>query len=716
MSIKQYINWGTIAKGGLQVALYLLLGLALALFISRPVHAAGLDCPPPYYPYCHNEQYNYPYDNGNEETENGDNGNSYPDNGSNGYNGNGDNGNGYPDNGDYGYNGDNGYNDLPPVYDPTGWLVVTSLADNTGQRLAGTVFEIRRALGDELVTTVSTDLFGEVGVLLPVGNYFLRAVAVQYGFILDGARHNFSIHDSDITFVSVRHLPLPPNEPDPPPLPPDEPPAQGRLLVTSRAHGTGELLQGVVFEVRRAMDDMFVAQLVTNQFGEASVHLPVGDYFIRTVAVPTGFILDTNRISARIQADRLTEINVTHRPIAQEPEPTPAPTEPPPAADGRLLIINRAQAERGQGTGQVLSGTIFEVRSTMDDRLITQLQTNQFGEVTFNLPAGDYFIRQISPAAGFVLDSSRTNIRIVSGELLTVTVLSTSYVVEVEEEEPETPQYGRLLVTLMSGATGERIIGGTITIHDVMTDELVITLTSDFFGETSIFLPAGRYFMRQASMPYGYLTNLDRIPFTVNAGDITDMALAIRAVPAPPTPAPTPTPPAQPAAPVQPVPLPTIETIPDSDTGTQSRIEIVTRAAGSGNPLSGGIFAVYRFYDNRRIAELTTGADGRAYLMVEQGMHFVRELRPTFGFLLEPERIFLEVGEGEIVIMELTKLRDYDIAYLPMDVEGGGIIYIPQTGQRWPTGFFVGGGILLLISFIAAGFLTVFLIHVRGRD
>ena len=108
MSIRQYINWGTIVKGSLQVALYLLLGLVLALFISRPVHAAGLDCPPPY-GYCYNGQYEYPYDNGNEETENDDNYNGYPDNGSNGYNG---------DNG-YNGNGDNGYNYLPPpVYDP----------------------------------------------------------------------------------------------------------------------------------------------------------------------------------------------------------------------------------------------------------------------------------------------------------------------------------------------------------------------------------------------------------------------------------------------------------------------------------------------------------------------------------------------------------------------------------------------------------------------
>jgi len=95
----------------------------------------------------------------------------------------------------------------------------------------------------------------------------------------------------------------------------------------------------------------------------------------------------------------------------------------------------------------------------------------------------------------------------------------------------------------MSSATGGRLTNGTITIHDVMTDALVVTLSSDFFGEASVFLPAGRYFMRQSSMPQGYLTNLDRIPFTINAGDITDMAIAVRAEPTPPTPAPTPTPP-----------------------------------------------------------------------------------------------------------------------------------------------------------------------------
>ena len=355
LNIKKNIKMGSALKGGLQIALYLLLGLALAFFISRPVQAAELDCPPPYEYYpCYT---NGEHENGNEDTENG-----------------------YPDNGNDDDSNDTNI-DIPPDPEPTGWLLATSIANSTGQRLAGTVFEIRHALGDELVATVTTDLFGEVNVLLPAGDYFLRAVVVPQGYILDGARHSFTIYDSQLTLLTIWQFLIPQDEPEPPPQ--DESPAFGRLLVTSRVHSTGELLQGVIFEVHNAMDDTFVAQLVTNQFGEASTPLPIGDYFLRVVAVPTGFILDTSRISARIQADRITEINVTHRPIEPETQPpTPStepptePAEPPQATDGRLLITNRVQAERGQATGAVLNGAIFEVRSTMDDRLITQLQTN----------------------------------------------------------------------------------------------------------------------------------------------------------------------------------------------------------------------------------------------------------------------------------------------------------------------------------------------------
>lgn len=512
----------------------------------------------------------------------------------------------------------------------------------------------------------------------------------------------FVMPDTDITItahweVANNYIPAPTPAPNPEPTPAP----MGRLIITSRAQGTGDLLRGVFFEVRRIMDDELVAQIVTNHFGEAAVNLPAGNYFLREVYAPSGFTPNASRVSVRITADRLTEINVVHRPIPPQAETATANN-----THGRLLITNRER-----GTNTALSNAFFEIRGIMDDRLVAQMQTNPYGEAAVNLLPGDYYIRQISPAAGFVLDSTRTNIRITAGELLSITFFNVAETVpEVEADvDVVAPVNGRLLVTLMSGATGNRLSNGTITVHDIMTDALVITLKSDFFGEASVFLPPGRYFMRQSTMPQGYITNLDRIPVTINAGDITDMSLAVRAEPTP-TPAPIPTPPPATVAPSPPLPV-EIEAIPD----TQSKIKISTRAAGSGNPLSGGVFSVHRAYDNRRVAELTTAVDGLAYMEVEPGLYFIRELRPTFGFLIETQRIFLEVGENETVKMELTKERDMNIAELPMDEEGGGIIYIPQTGQILSF-HYTSGLILMGISLLCAFLLGAVLVKSWGRD
>ena len=763
-----------IMRSCLHIAIYILLGLALAFFINSTVNAAEHDDPPPYCIECADISMDEcfcpdppPYD--------GDSLSSPPS-----------------------FNGEYPYYGQTTQDNPTGWLLLTSIAfDSTGQRLAGAFFEIRRAAGGELEAVVSTDIWGEIYIELPVGdyyavniiapsgfsvnpintdftinsifrtnvtvwhlptptqtqpgrllitsrahgtglllhgavfdirraiddlfiaqiatnqfgeafidlaegNYYLREVVAPAGYVHDSSRINVTVHSGSLTEITVWSFPIPEQPPTTTP-PPTQSPALGRLLVTSRAHGTGDLLRGAVFEVRRAIDDVFVAQIVSNQFGEASVNLPAGDYFLREITAPLGFIANPNRVSVRIQADRLTEINITNRPV----EPETVQTTPENPGNGRLLITNRAQAlgsgGREQGTGAVLSNAMFEVRSIMDDRLITQIQTNQFGEAAANLPPGDYYFRQIVPAVGYVLDSARTNIRIVSGELLSVLVISAAEtVMEDNANNNETPAYGRLLITLVSSATGERLSGGRITIHDVMTDAHVTTLTTDTFGEASVFLPAGRYFMRQSSMPQGYLSNHDRIPFTVKAEEITDMALAVRAEPTPP---PTATPPPAQTQQRQTgsnAPPAVIESAPDITLRNQGRIEIITRAAGSGNPLSGGMYAVYRVSDNRRVGELTTGAGGRTELTVEPGMYFIRELRPTFGFLLETERIFLEVGAGKTVVIELTKVRDLSITDLPHDIDGG-FIYITQTGQDMSMLHYVGGGVMLVVAAFCGG-------------
>jgi uncharacterized surface anchored protein len=423
--------------------------------------------------------------------------------------------------------------------------------------------------------------------------------------------------------------------------------------------------------------------------------LSAGDYFLREISPARGFQNNPARTNVRITADRVTEINLQSHPVPIV-EPTPTPLIPEAYEYGRLLITNTAQ-----GTDNFIRGALFEIRGIMDSRLIAQIRTDQFGEAAVNLPQGDFYFRQISVPHGYVLDNTRTNFRISAGELLSISVVNRAY----EAEQP--PQYGRLLVTIISGTTGERIHGAGITIHSIMTDNMVAEMHTDGFGEASVILETGRYFLRQSYLPQGYTLNLDRFPITITAHDITDMSIIARPVPMP-TPTPTPAPAAVSAPPI------TIETTVE-EYEIYGKIEIITRAAGSGNPLSGGIFAVYDAETNRRIAELTTGVGGTAYTTLNPGQYFVQELRPTFGFTLDPHRMFLEIGAGETVRVEITKERDATIEYLPIyaDAKGGGIIYIPPTGQYMDMFYYLGGGGLIALSIFIA---IAFVVKKRGEQ
>jgi uncharacterized surface anchored protein len=247
-----------------------------------------------------------------------------------------------------------------------------------------------------------------------------------------------------------------------------------------------------------------------------------------------------------------------------------------------------------------------------------------------------------------------------------------------------------------------------------MTDRLVAEMTTDTFGEASAFLPPGSYFMRQSALPIGYSLNMDRIPVTITSGAMTDFSIVARGIPRPTT-ATTPTSPPT-TAPVSLLPpvtgTPAISGVavteityaePDDTLAGQGRLEIVTRAAQSGNPLSGGVFGVYRAADNRLVSELATGTDGTAYIELSPGGYFLQELRATFGFVLEPTRIFFEVAAYEVVVVEITKERDWGIA----DVDAEGMIWIPPTGEDMSVFHYLGGAFLIVVA-VACGFLLLY--------
>ena len=576
-----------------------------------------------------------------------------------------------------------------PMPEPTGRLLVTKRAQGTNEPLQGAVFEVRRHIDDYLIINLTTDHFGEATVDLPVGDYFILEVVAPSGFVLNTARIPVRITAGTVTPVNVTNVPLPASTP----TPETENNEHGRLIVTKRAHGTNELLPGAVFEIRRAMDSSFVAEMVTNQFGEATINLPPGDYFLREIIAPYGFTLNPERRTVRITAGRITEINITNAPL-------PAPELPPPPIESGRLVITKRDAD----TNRTLEGAVFEVRRSRDDFLMGHLATNNFGEAAIDLMPDDYYLREIIPPHGFVINTDRRNFTITEGQVLSLVIHNSAVYV------PQVAENGRLLVTVLSGSTGQRIPGAVVSLHNIMNDIQISEMTADNFGEASEFLPPGSYFVRQRELPAGYAINFDRIPVTIRPGEMTDIMIVARPLPTPP---PTPAPPSMSQIPPTPA-IPPGEIVEVLD--AFGRLEIVTRAEGSGNPLSGGLFSIYTAAGNRRIAELTTETNGTAYIELEPGQYFIRELRPTYGFLLEDMRILVDVAAGRATQVEMTKQRDTDIPYLDPETYGGGKIYIPQTGQDMSLFHYVGGGALLLISLIIGGIFLYFVIDARMRD
>ena len=599
--------------------------------------------------------------------------------------------------------------DEPPIQEPPLGSLVIINSTHDGRLLHGAVFAVYRVGDTTRLAEVATDTTGRtMEIPLPQGNYNIVIVLPAHNHAPIANMIGTTITAGQRQEITIFSLPLESPTPEPPP-PTIE---TGRLILTLRAQGTGQLLSGAMFELHRAMDGEFIAFLVTDGFGEAAIDLPIGDYFVREVQAVSGFIPNPDRVNVRIAANRLNELNLTSRP---EPPPTPEPTPPPtqqetPPQPGRLIVTARMD-----GTREPIHGAVFEVRRAMDNRLIAELITDRFGEAAVSLLPDDYFLRQLHAPQGVEFDTERVNVRIADGAIMEVSVTNRLPAPPATPEQtPPPPEvvYGRLLITVISSETRDRLEGVVYTIHDVMTDEIVATITTNAFGEASAFLPPGQYFKRNAVMERGYLRDMERVNFTIRAGAVSNLTVTARAIPQPtpapePTPAPQAIPPASTPAPAPQRPAGTIPVTPAQPATpsrpTQSRVEILTRAELSGNPLHGATFTVYRAIDSHRVGEVTTDANGRASITLNAGEYYLRNNSVQFGFLREQSRIFFTVGTNDVSV-EVTIQRDANIPYVDY-----GIINLPQTGELPPVMNYVLG----TLCFAAALFCGLVLIKQR---
>ncbi len=84
---------------------------------------------------------------------------------------------------------------------------------------------------------------------------------------------------------------------------------------------------------------------------------------------------------------------------------------------GTLQVVKQAEQ-----SGNPLSGAVFGVYSVIGDKRLADIATNVDGEASYSLEPGEYYLRELKPPYGYLLEQSRIYFTVVYGETVIVEV------------------------------------------------------------------------------------------------------------------------------------------------------------------------------------------------------------------------------------------------------------------------------------------------------
>jgi uncharacterized surface anchored protein len=162
--------------------------------------------------------------------------------------------------------------------------------------------------------------------------------------------------------------------------------------------------------------------------------------------------------------------------------------------------------------------------------------------------------------------------------------------------------------------------GAVFGVYTADSDIKTTELTSNTDGRAiSDELPAGDYYLLEQKAPGEHNPVTDKIGVTVKAGEIAEKTVYY-----------------------------TVEV----KTGN---VRLTKRAENTGNLLTGAVFAVYNASDDKKVTELTTGADGTVVgANLLEGAYYLLEVKAPAGFIANTERIYFTVIADTTKEMELT--------------------------------------------------------------
>ena len=290
-------------------------------------------------------------------------------------------------------------NDTQTLYfynTPVGGLQIIKSDKDSGKRIAGVKFEIRKMNG-EIIGTYTTDSDGVI--YLPEaesGWYTVTELETASGYLLDTTPHRIEVKDGQTATLEITNH------------------KSSRILLHKVDKATGKGIYGAVFLLYDSNRNP-IGEYVTDQDGYiyADEGLADGRYYLREIKAAPGYVLDPELKTIYVRYGSTTEIEWSNT-----------------AECGQIQIIKKSANDNpinGLPAGTLLEGAVFEIYDKAGNVVDTIKSDRNGRAVSKTLPLSRYTVREIKAPANYSINPTvMTAYLEFNGQIVTFEVQNTS--------------------------------------------------------------------------------------------------------------------------------------------------------------------------------------------------------------------------------------------------------------------------------------------------
>ena len=290
-------------------------------------------------------------------------------------------------------------NDTQTLYfynTPAGGLQIIKSDKDSGKRIAGVKFEIRKMNG-KIIGTFTTDSDGVI--YLPEaesGWYTVTELEAASGYLLDTTPHRIEVKDGQTATLEITNH------------------KSSRILLHKVDKATGKGIYGAVFLLYDSNHNP-IGEYVTDQDGYiyADEGLADGRYYLREIKATPGYVLDPELKTIYVRYGSTTEIEWSNT-----------------AECGQIQIIKKSaddNATNGLPAGTLLEGAVFEIYDKAGNVVDTIKSDRNGRAVSKTLPLSRYTVREIKAPANYSVNPTvMTAYLEFNGQIVTFEVQNTS--------------------------------------------------------------------------------------------------------------------------------------------------------------------------------------------------------------------------------------------------------------------------------------------------